>query len=80
VGALGCDGVVADGRHASLFLADGRENGIIQRLTRPRSPATTGKIERLRQTLQQELLNVHGPFAVARRRSISAHLGTLTVT
>ncbi len=32
-------------------------------LTKPRSPTTTGKIERLHQTLQQELLNVHGPFA-----------------
>jgi transposase InsO family protein len=40
-----------------------RENGITQRLTRPRSPTTTGKIERLHQTLQQELLNAHGPFA-----------------
>ena len=40
-----------------------RKNGIIQRLTKPRSPTTTGKIERLHQTLQQELLNVHGPFA-----------------
>jgi transposase InsO family protein len=29
----------------------------------PRSPTTTGKIERLHQTLQQELLNVHAPFA-----------------
>jgi transposase InsO family protein len=40
-----------------------RENGITQRLTRPRSPTTTGKIERLHQTLQLELLNVRGPFA-----------------
>ena len=40
-----------------------RENGITQRLTRPRSPATTGKIERLHQMLQLELLNVRGPFA-----------------
>jgi transposase InsO family protein len=40
-----------------------RENGITQRLTKPRSPTTTGKIERLHQTLQLELLNVHGPFA-----------------
>jgi hypothetical protein len=39
-----------------------RENGITQRLTKPRSP-TTGKIERLHQTLQLELLNVRGPFA-----------------
>jgi hypothetical protein len=46
-----------------LFERICRENGITQRLTRPRSPTTTGKIERLHKTLQQELLNVHGPFA-----------------
>ena len=40
-----------------------RENGITQRLTKPRSPTTTGKIERLHQTLQLELLNDCGPFA-----------------
>jgi transposase InsO family protein len=40
-----------------------RENGITQRLTKPGSPTTTGKIERLHQTLQLELLNVRGPFA-----------------
>ena len=39
-----------------------RENGITHRLTRPRSPTTTGKIERLHQTLQRELLELHGPF------------------
>ncbi len=38
-----------------------RENGITQRLTKPRS-TTTGKIERLHQTLQRQLLNVHQPF------------------
>src|SRR5580700_6143474 len=46
-----------------LFERICRENGITARRTRPRSPTTTGKIERLHQTLQQELLNVHGPFA-----------------
>jgi transposase InsO family protein len=46
-----------------LFERICRENGITQRLTRPRSPTTTGKIQRLHQTLQQEPLNVHGPFA-----------------
>jgi transposase InsO family protein len=45
-----------------LFERICRENGITQRLTRPRSPTTTGKIERLHQTLQQELLTVHPPF------------------
>jgi hypothetical protein len=39
-----------------------RENGITHRLTRIASPTTTGKIERLHQTLQRELLNLHGPF------------------
>ena len=39
-----------------------RENGIAHRLTKVRSPTTTGKIERLHQTLQLELLNVRGPF------------------
>src|SRR5260370_26059061 len=39
-----------------------RENGMTRRVTRPRSPTTTGKIERLRQSLQVELLDVHGPF------------------
>jgi transposase InsO family protein len=46
-----------------LFERICRENGISQRLTRPRSPTTTGKIERLHQSLQLELLEVHGPFA-----------------
>ncbi len=40
-----------------------RENGITQRRTKPRSPTTTGKIERWHQSLQIELLEVHGPFA-----------------
>jgi len=46
-----------------LFERICRENGITQRLTRPRSPTTTGKIERWHQSLQDELLEVHGPFA-----------------
>jgi hypothetical protein len=46
-----------------LFERICRENGITQRLTKPRSPTTTGKIERLHQTLQLELLNTHEPFA-----------------
>ena len=45
-----------------LFERICRENGIAQRLTKPRSPTTTGKIERLHQTLQLELLNDHEPF------------------
>ena len=34
-----------------------RENGIITRNTKPRSPTTTGKIERFHQTLQRDLLD-----------------------
>jgi transposase InsO family protein len=45
-----------------LFERICRENGTTQRLTRPASPTTTGKIERLHQSLQIELLDVHGPF------------------
>jgi transposase InsO family protein len=47
---------------AVLFERICRENGITQRLTRPASPTTTGKIERLHQSLQIELLDDHGPF------------------
>ena len=47
---------------AVLFERICQENGITQRLTRPASPTTTGKIARLHQSLQIELLNVHGPF------------------
>ena len=45
-----------------LFERICRENGITARRTKPRSPTTTGKIERLHQSLQDELLDVHGPF------------------
>jgi transposase InsO family protein len=45
-----------------LFDKTCRENGITHRLTKIHSPTTTGKIERLHQTLQRELLEVHGPF------------------
>jgi transposase InsO family protein len=34
-----------------------RENGIKHRLTRPRSPTTTGKVERWHKTLRREFLN-----------------------
>ncbi|CAM4395006.1 integrase core domain-containing protein [Nocardiopsis rhodophaea] len=40
-----------------------RENGITQRLTKPRSPTTTGKIERFHKTLRREMLDHAGPFA-----------------
>ncbi|MFB7917135.1 integrase core domain-containing protein [Streptomyces sp. NPDC056061] len=39
-----------------------RDNGITQRLTKPRSPTTTGKIERFHGSLRRELLDSCGPF------------------
>jgi transposase InsO family protein len=36
-----------------------REHGIAHRLTRPRSPTTTGKVERLHRTLRREFLAKH---------------------
>jgi len=46
-----------------LFERICRRNGIVQRLTKPYSPTTTGKVERWHQTLQVEFLNDAGPFA-----------------
>jgi hypothetical protein len=46
-----------------LFERVCRENGITARRTRPRSPTTTGKIERFHKTLQAELLDRAAPFA-----------------
>ena len=40
-----------------------RENGIEHLLTQPRSPTTTGKIERFHRTLRAEFLSQQGPFA-----------------
>ena len=40
-----------------------RDNGIVRRLTQPRSPATTGKIERFHGSLRRELLDDAVPFA-----------------
>ncbi len=45
-----------------LFERVCRENGIMQRLTKPRSPTTTGKIERFHRTLREEFLNHVAPF------------------
>jgi transposase InsO family protein len=39
-----------------------RRNGIAHRLTQPRSPTTTGKVERFHQTLERELLDDAPPF------------------
>ncbi len=46
-----------------LFERICRKNGIKQRLTRPYSPTTTGKVERWHQTLQRDFLDDAGPFA-----------------
>ncbi|MFC5219607.1 DDE-type integrase/transposase/recombinase [Streptomyces coerulescens] len=40
-----------------------RQNGITARLTKPRSPTTTGKIERFHKTLRREFLDHVAPFA-----------------
>jgi Integrase core domain len=40
-----------------------RDNGIIHRLTQPRHPTTTGKIERFHGSLRRELLDDSVPFA-----------------
>jgi transposase InsO family protein len=39
-----------------------RDNGITHRLTLPRSPTTTGKVERFHLSLRRELLDHSGPF------------------
>jgi transposase InsO family protein len=59
---LSDNGKVFTGRYASrpmevLFDRICRENGIRHLLTAPRSPTTTGKIERFHGTLRRELLN-----------------------
>jgi hypothetical protein len=46
-----------------LFERICRDNGIIHRLTAPRHPATTGKIERFHGSLRRELLDGAVPFA-----------------
>jgi transposase InsO family protein len=46
-----------------LFERICRENGITARTTKPRSPTTTGKIERWHKTVRQEFLAAHGAFA-----------------
>ena len=46
-----------------LFERICRENGITVRTTRPRSPTTTGKIERWHRTLREEFLADAEPFA-----------------
>ena len=63
------NGVQFTGRYAKprrvevLFERILRDNGITHRLTKVRSPTTTGKVERFHQTLRRELLEPEGPFA-----------------
>ena len=63
------NGVQFTGRFAKprrvevLFEQILRDNGIGHRLTKVRSPTTTGKVERFHQTLRRELLEPEGPFA-----------------
>jgi len=45
-----------------LFERICRDNGIKQRLTKPSSPTTTGKVERLHKTLREEFLDHVAPF------------------
>jgi transposase InsO family protein len=45
-----------------LFERICRRDGIRQRLTKPYSPTTTGKVERWHQSLQTEFLTDAGPF------------------
>jgi hypothetical protein len=45
-----------------LFDAICRQHGIDHLLTQPRSPTTTGKIERFHRSLRAEFLSSHGPF------------------
>jgi integrase-like protein len=45
-----------------LFDAICREHGIEHLLTQPRSPTTTGKIERFHRSLRAEFLSAHKPF------------------
>lgn len=51
---------VADGVYRALVR---RDNGIVHWLTEPRSPTTTGKVERFHQSLRRELLDDAVPFA-----------------
>ncbi|MGI5486730.1 IS481 family transposase [Microtetraspora malaysiensis] len=46
-----------------LFERICRENGVTVRNTKPRSPTTTGKIERWHKTVREEFLSAHEAFA-----------------
>lgn len=61
-----------------LFERICRENGISQRLTKRRSPTTTGKIERWHKTLRLELLDHTAPFEnlATAQQAIDTWVGT----
>jgi hypothetical protein len=62
------NGAQFTGRHTKpqpvevLFERICRDNGITQRRTKPRSPTTTGKVERFHKTLREEFLDHALPF------------------
>ena len=59
-----------------------RDNGIIHRLTAPRSPTTTGKVERFHGSLRRELLNDAVPFAdlAAAQAAVNRWVGEYNTT
>ena len=59
-----------------------RDNGIIHRLTQPRHPTTTGKIERFHGSLRRELLDDAVPFAdlAAAQAAVDAWAGQYNTT
>ena len=59
-----------------------RDNGIAHRLTQPRSPTTTGKIERFHGSLRRELLDDAVPFAdlPAAQAAVDAWAGEYNTT
>lgn len=59
-----------------------RDNGIVHRLTEPRSPTTTGKVERFHQSLRRELLDDAVPFAdlVAAQAAVDAWVAGYNTT
>src|SRR3954471_19437587 len=57
-----------------------RRNGITHRLTAPRSPTTTGKIERFHLTLRRALLEDAGPSSRCWRRTPRSMTGCATTT
>lgn len=63
-----------------LFERICRKNGIKQRLTRPYSPTTTGKVERWHQSLQTDFLNDTGPFAPSPPRRLRSMPGGPSTT